>query len=177
MPESDHPFSPDHLTALFDLFGASDPTDPTVSSVPPARQQRPPDPLPDLEHDRQVLSWLACSSQLCSDVKGHLVDALLAWALEGRGYPQMVLPDAGPDCDHLQALQHIIDRFPQRIAQAETVAGKLELGRAGRPLQQALWASWDPQGMRDSRDRELLAAMPWLAGPPAPSGAPDRWST
>jgi len=88
VPESDHPFSPDHLTALFDLFGASDPTDPTVSSVPPARQQRPPGPLPDLEHDRQVLSWLACSSQLCSDVKGHLVDALLAWALEGRGYPQ-----------------------------------------------------------------------------------------
>ena len=176
MPESDHPFSPDHLTVLFDLFEASDSTDPTASSVPPARQQWPPDPLPDLEHDRQVLSWLACSSQLDVDIKGHLVDALLAWAMEGRGYPQMAEPDAGPDCDHLQALQQIIGRFSQRIAQAETVAGKLELGRAGRLLQRALWASWDPQGVRDSRDSELLMAMPWLAGAPARFEAPDRWS-
>ncbi len=74
-------------------------------------------------------------------------------------------------------MQHIIDRFPQRIAQAEGVAGKLELGRAGRLLQRALWASWDPQGVRDAHDRELLTAMPWLAGPPAPFEAPDQWST
>jgi hypothetical protein len=171
VPESDHPRFPDHLTALFDLFEASDPT------VAPADQQWPSGPLPDLEHDREVLSWLACSSQLSSDVKGYLVDALLAWALEGRGYPQMALPDAGPDCDHLQALQQIMDRFPQRIAEAEGVGGKLELGRAGGLLQRAFWASWDPQGVRDAHDRELLMAMPWLAGPPAPFEVPDQWST
>jgi len=171
VPESDHPLFPDHLTASTDLFEASDPT------VAPAGLQWPSDPLPDLEHDREVLSWLACSPELSGDVTGYLVDALLAWALEGRGYPQMALPDAGADCDHLQALQQIIDRFPQRIAEAPTVADKLELGRAGRLLARAFWASWDPQGVRDARHRELIMMMPWLAGPPAPFEAPDQWST
>ncbi len=154
MPESDHPHLPDHLT---------DPTDPTVG------QQWPSDPLPDLEHDREVLSWLQCSPQLSSDVKGYLVDALLDWALTGRGYPQMALPDAGPDCVHLQELQQIIERIPQRIAEAETVADKLELGRAGRLLSRAFWADWDPQGVQDAIDRELIMAMPcrgWPARPP-----------
>ena len=73
-------------------------------------------------------------------------------------------------------MQQLIGRLSQRIAQAEKVAGKLELGHAGKLLQRALWASWDPQGVRDSRDRELAMAMPWLAGPLAPVEAPDRWS-
>jgi hypothetical protein len=165
VPTSDAP-SPDHLTS------STDPFDPTV---PPAGAQWPADPLPDLEHDREVLHWLQCSSQLSSEVTGHLCDALIQWALTGRGYPQMALPDAGPDCDHLQALQQIIDRFPQRIAQAPTVAEKLELGRAGRLLARAYRASWDPQGVEDAIDRELLMTMPWLAGPPTPLRLPDGW--
>jgi hypothetical protein len=165
VPASDIPSS-NHLTSSIDLF------DPTV---PPAGQQWPADPLPDLEHDREVLHWLQCSPQLSSEVTGYLCDALIDWALTGRGFPQMALPDAGPDCDHLQALQQIIDRFPQRIAQAPTVAEKLELGRAGRMLSRAYWASWDPQGVQDAIDRELVMAMPWLAGPPAPLEAPDGW--
>jgi len=169
VPESDHPRFPDHLTAPTDPF---DPFDPTI---PPVRRHRPSDPLPDLEHDREVLSWLQCSPQLSSEVKGYLVDALLDWALTGRGYPQMALPDAGPDCDHLQALQQIIERIPQRIAEAETVADKLELGRAGRLLSRAFWAAWDSQGVQDAVDRELVMAMPWLAGPPAPYEVPDGW--
>jgi len=163
VPESDHPRFPDYLTA---------PTDPTV---PPVPRQWPSDPLPDLEHDREVLAWLQCSSQLASDVTGYLVDALLDWALTGRGYPQMTLPDDGPDCDHLQALQQIIERIPRRIAEAQTVADKLELGRAGRMLSRALWATWDPQGVQDAHDRELIMALPWLAGPPAPFEVPDGW--
>ena len=166
MPESDSPRFPDHLTA------STDPVDPTV---PPAGQQWPSDPLPDLEHDREVLSWLQCSPQLNADVKGYLVDALLDWALGGRGYPQMALPDAGVGCDHLQALQQIIERIPQRIAEAQTVAEKLELGRAGRLLSWAFGASWDPQGVQAAIDRELVMAMPWLAAPPAPFGVLDGW--
>ncbi len=160
------PALPDHLTA---------PTDPFAPTVPTAGQHWPSDPVTDLEHDREVLSWLQCSPQLASEVKGYLVDALLDWALTGRGYPQMTLPDAGPDCDHLQALQQIIERIPQRIAEAETVADKLELGRAGRLLSRAFWAAWDPQGVQDAIDRELIMAMPWLAGPPAPYEVSDEW--
>ena len=167
MPESDHPRYPDHLTVWTDRVGPT---------VPPAGQQWPSDPLPDLEHDREVLSWLQCSPQLNADVKGYLVDALLDWALRGRSYPQMALPDAGPDCDHLQALQQIIERIPQRIAEAQTVADKLELGRAGRMLSRAFCAAWDPQGVQDAIDRELIMAMPWLAGPPGALEVPDGWS-
>ncbi len=174
MPESDHPRLPDHLTTSTDPVDPADPADP---AVPPAGQQWPSDPLPDLEHDREVLSWLQCSPQLSADVKGYLVDALLDWALSGRGYPQMALPDTGPDCDHLQTLQQIIERIPQRIAEAQTVADKLELGRAGRMLSRALWAAWDPQSLQDAVDRELITSMPWLAGPTAPDELPDRWLT
>jgi hypothetical protein len=114
-----------------------------------------------------VLAWLQCSTQLSGEVTGYLCDALLDWALSGRGYPQMGLPEAGPDCDHLLALQQILERFPRRIAEAQTVADKLELGHVGRLLARAYRASWDPQGVQDAFDRELLMAMPWLAAPPA----------
>ena len=165
MHESDHPRIPGHLSA---------PTDPFDPAVPPAGRQWPSD-LPDLERDREVLSWLQCSPQLSSEVAGYLFDALLAWALTGCGYPQMALPDAGPDCDHLLVLQQIIERIPRRIAEAETVAAKLELGHAGRLLGRAFRASWDPQGVQDAIDRERIMAMPWLAVPPAPAGPPPGW--
>jgi len=161
VPESDHPTSdyprfPD-LNDLHEL---------------PAGEQWPPDPLPHVERDLEVLSWLVCSPQLGGEVTGCLCDALQDWALAGRGYPQMALPEAGPDCDHLQALKVIIDRIPQRIIDADGVADKMDLGRFGRLLSRAFWASWDPQAVRESGDRELLMTRPWLTAPPAPYRLP-----
>lgn len=147
MPESARPTSDNPLTAdLDDLHDLHD--------------------LPELEHDLEVVSWLVCSSQLGGEVTGYLCDALREWAVAGRGYPQMRLPDAGPDCDHLQELKVILDRIPQRIIDAETVAEKMDLGRFGRLLSRAFWASWDPQAVRESAERELLLAL-HLTGPPA----------
>lgn len=165
MPESDRPTS-DNMR-----FAAASRTthDPTVPlDCDPAS-----DPMPKLESDLEVLSWLACSPRLGGEVTGYLVDALAGWALAGRGYPEMAAPDAGPECDHLQALKVIIDRFPQRIIDADGVALKMDLGRFGRLLSRSYWASWDPQAVRDSIERELTAARPWVAGPPAPSRVPD----
>lgn len=145
--------------------------DPTVRA---AGQQWPSDPPPTLEHDRQVLAWLQCSTELSGDVTGYICDALLDWSLNGgRRYPDEVLPDAGPNCDHLQALKEIVERIPQRIIDADTVAERMELGRAGRLLSRAVWASVDPEAVRDAIGRELVMLMPWLAGPPAPFVLPD----
>ena len=168
MPKSDHtsdnPFVADDLSDLLD---------PTVS---PAGSLRPPDPSPTLEQDRQVLAWLQCSAELGSEVTGYLCDTLLDWSLHGgRPYPEMALPAAGPDCDHLQALTEIIERIPRRIVEAETVAGKLELGRVGRLLRRAARASEDPQAVRESINRDLLMTMPELTFGPARSVRLDGW--
>jgi len=175
VPESDRPTSNNPF--FLDLQGADpasylqDLLDPTV---PPASEQGPSEPMPPLEHDRQVLAWLQCSPELGAEVTGYICDALLDWSLNGgRPYPDMVLPDAGLRCDHLQALREVIERIPQRIVDAPTVAEKLELGRAGRLLSRASWAAFDPEAVRGSLDRELLMTMPWLAGPPAPYVLPD----
>lgn len=175
MPESDHPTSrptsdrPSSDSPIFsDRHDLLDPTVPLASDLWPSAQ------LPSLEHDRQVLAWLQCSPELGHQVTGYICDALLDWSLHGgRPYPDMALPDAGSQCDHLQALREIIERLPQRVLEAETVAEKLELGRAGRLLSRASWAAFDPQAVRDAVDRELLMTMPWLAGPPAPYVLPD----
>ena len=159
-PTSDNP----RVSGLHDLDD-----DPTVS---PAREQWPCEALSDREHDLAVVSWLVCSPQLGGEVTGYLCDALQGWALAGRGYPQMALPEAGPDSDHLQALKVIIERIPQHIILAGSVAEKMDLGRFGRLLAHAFWASWDPQAVRESVDRELLRVMPWEAGPPAPDHLP-----
>jgi len=178
VPESDHPTS-DHPTSDTPSDRTSDnphfpvpQLDPHDLLDPPANEQWPSDPLPELEHDLEVLSWLACSPQLGEEVTGYLCDALAAWALAGHGYPQMALPEAGPNCDHLQALKVIIDRIPQRIIDADSIAQKMDLGRFGRLLSRAFWASWDPQAVLESVDRELVTTMPWLAGPPAPYRLP-----
>jgi hypothetical protein len=93
--------------------------------------------MPTLEHDREVLSWLQCSTQLSSDVTGYLCDTLLDWALRGRGYPQMALPDAGPDCDHLQAAARTSTSCPRarRVVEDE-VDGPLERVQAVELQQQ-----------------------------------------
>lgn len=167
MPESGRPTSdiPPERTSL-------DPPELPDPTVPPVSEQWPPDPMPALEHDLEVLSWLVCSPQLDGEVTGHLCDALAGWALAGRGYPQMALPDDGPDCDHLQALKVISGRISQRVLDADGVALKMDLGRFGRLLIRALLASRDPQAVRDSVERELVAATPWVIGPPAPYRLP-----
>ena len=167
MPQSDQSETP---------FVADDSSDSTVPTVPPASQLWPQEAMPSVEQDRQVLAWLQCSADLGSEVTGYICDALLDWSLHGgRPYPEMALPAAGPNCDHLQALQEIIERIPRRIVDAETIAEKLELGRAGRLLRRATWASVDPQAVRASIDRELLMTMPWLTARPAPSQRLVGW--
>ena len=145
MPESDCSTSDNpHFADLHDLH-----ENPTVRRP---SEQWPSDSLPDREDDLEVLSWLACSPQLGGEVTGYLCDALQNWALAGRGYPPMALPKARPDCDHLQALKVIIERIPQRIIDAAGVAEKMDLGRFGRLLAHAFWASWNPQAVRESVD-------------------------
>ena len=170
MPESDHSTSrPTSDRPSSDRPFVSDLHDLLDTTAPPARDQWPSDPLPALEHDRQVLAWLQCSPELGHQVTGYICDALLDWSQHGgRPYPDMALPDAGPQCDQLQALREITERIPQRVLEAATVAEKLELGRAGRLLSRASWAAFDPQAFRVAVDRELLMTMPWLAGPLAP---------
>lgn len=166
MPESDRPTSDNARFAA----ASHTPHDPTV----PLHCDPASDPMPDLESDLEVLSWLACSPRLGGVVTGFLVDALAGWALAGRGYPEMAVPDAGPECDHLQALKVIIAGLPRRIIDADGVALKMDLGRFGRLLSHASWACWDPQAVRDSIERELVATIPWVAGPPAPSRFADE---
>lgn len=160
-----------------DPYDAFDPIVATASDTPST-------PLPALECDLEVLSWLVCSPQLGGEVTGYLCDALATWALAGRGYPQMTvpygaaatmsaeLPDMGPDCDHLQTLKFIVDRIPQRIVDADGVSLKMDLGGLGRLLSRAFWASSDPQAVREALDRELRMTVPWLADPPVPFRLP-----
>lgn len=169
MPDSDRPTSDNLSDSSCFPAPSPDPQDPTI---PPTTEQWPSDPLPAFTRDLEVVSWLVCSPQLSVEVTGYLCDALTGWALAGRHYPQMALPEAGPWCDHLQALKVIIDRIPQRIIEADSVADKMDLGRFGRLLSRAFWASWDPQAVRESLDRELVMSMPWLDGPPAPYRLP-----
>ena len=91
MPESDHSTSrptSDHPSSDSPFF--SDRHDLPDPTVPLASDQWPPDPLPPLEHDRQVLAWLQCSPELGHEVTGYICDALLDWSLHGgRPYPDM----------------------------------------------------------------------------------------
>lgn len=135
------------------------------------------EPMLGFEHDLEAVSWLVCSPQLDGEVTGHLCDALVAWALAGRGYPQMAPPDASSASDHLQALKAIIDRIPQRILAADGVALKMDLGRFGRLLMRAFRASWDPQGVRDNAERELVAAGRRVIGMRAPCRPPGGGET
>jgi hypothetical protein len=141
------------------------PPDPTVAT---ADQEWPSDPLITLEQDRSVLAWLHGSNQLSPATTGYLCEALLEWALLGLTWPEEAEPDAGPDCDHLQALAQIAERLQQRIVLAQPLSAKFDLGRVGRLLNRAIRCELDPVALQDSLDRELVHAMPWLAGPPAP---------
>jgi hypothetical protein len=148
------------------LLARRTPDAPGDPEVPRSGAPGWPDPLPTLEHDREVLAWLQCSTQLSGEVTGYLCDALLDWALSGRGYPQMGLPEAGPTA---------ITCWPfnrSRAVPAPDRGGPDGRGQARawscRPAAgQGVPGVLGPAGRSDAFDRELLMAMPWLAAPPA----------
>jgi hypothetical protein len=125
------------------------------------------DPLPTLEQDLGVVAWLQGSTQLSSATTGYLCDALLAWALLGGDWPDPAEPLAGPDCDHLEALGQLIDRWRRR-ALAEPIGRRLELAHVGRGLATAVACQRDPDALAEGQWREMVHRQPWLAGPPAP---------
>ncbi len=152
------------------LFAASSHTvDPTM---PPIGGQWPSDPPATIEQDLGVLAWLQHSRQLSSDTTGYLCDALLQWALLGGDWPDPTEPVAGPDCDHLEALTQLTERWMRR-ATMEPIGPRLELAHIGRGLGTAVACQRDPDALADSQWRELVHRQPWLAGPPAPYLLPD----
>lgn len=157
-----HPAHPD----------AAPPPDAADPTVPPPDDQWPADPPATLEQDLAVLAWLQCSSELSSDTTGYLCDALLQWALLGGDWPDPAEPVGGPDCDHLEALVQIAQRWMQR-AIAEPIERRLELAHVGRGLGTAIACQRDPQALAESLWRELVHRQPWWAGPPAPCVLPD----
>jgi hypothetical protein len=124
--------------------------------------------MPSLAQDRSVLAWLHQSPQLSKATTGYLCDALLEWALLGLPWPQEAEPASGATGEHLGFLRDIIDRLQIRIEMTAPLSVALDLGRIGSLLQQALWCELDPEGLRQSRGRELLHRMPRLGDPPAP---------
>lgn len=132
----------------------------------------PSDPPPTLEQDLSVVAWLQCSRQLSPETTGLLCDALLAWALLGGAWPDPAEPVAGPDCDHLEALVQVIDRWRRR-ALNEPIGRRLELAHVGRALATAVACQRDPDALADRQWREMAHRQPWLAGPPAPCVLPD----
>jgi hypothetical protein len=152
------------------LFAAADHTvDPTG---PPAGGEWPSHPPTAIEQELGVLAWLQSSPQLSSDTTGYLCDALLQWALLGGTWPDPTEPVAGPDCDHLEALVQITERWMRR-AMAEPIDRRLELAFLGRTLGTAIACQRDPDALADSQWRELVHRQPWLADPPSPYVLPD----
>ena len=146
----------------------SKPDDPPLSS---ADQRWPSDPPPTLVQDLSVLAWLENSrTQLSTACSNYLCGALLEWSLLGDLWPDPLEPPAGPDCDHLQALVQLTNRLVRRIPDASTVEARLNLGRIGRELSNAVRAQRDPLGLIESRQRELARRVPRLTGPPPPVG-------
>lgn len=135
--------------------------------MPPSDAPWPGDPLPTLEQDLSVVAWLQCSAQLSSATTGYLCDALLAWALLGGAWPDPAEPVAGPDCDHLEALVQLVDRWRRR-AHAEPIGRRLDLALVGRGLATAVACERDPDALAERQWRAMVHRQPWLAGPPAP---------
>jgi hypothetical protein len=142
------------------------------ATVPPPDDHWPADPPATLEQDLAVLAWLQCSPDLSSDTTGYLCDALLQWALLGHQWPDPAEPVGGPDCDHLEALVQLTERWMRR-ALAEPIGRRLELAGVGRALGTAIACQRDPQLLADSQWRELVHRQPWLAGSPTPYVLPD----
>lgn len=159
MPHSDHSHLPDdsHL-----------PDHVEDRSIPPAHAQWPADLPPTLEQDLAAVAWLETNQQqLSPECTDYLCGALLEWSMLGGLWPDPAEPIAGPECDHLEALVQITERWVDR-AQAEPIGRRLQLARVGRELGTAIRCQRDPEGLAESRWRERVHRQPWLAGPPTP---------
>jgi hypothetical protein len=144
----------------------SDLHDPTV---PPIDEQWPADPPPTLEQDLAVLAWLQASHQLSGEATGYICGALLEWVLLGEPWPRdPAEPVAGPECDHLEALVQITERWVRRSVVAVPISRRFEMAMVGRELSFAIRCQADPLQLAESIEREMMHRMPWLAGPPAP---------
>lgn len=142
----------------------SDLNDPTV---PPTDEQWPADPPPTLEQDLAVLAWLQASHQLSGEATGYICAALLEWVLLGESWPRdPAEPVAGPDCDHLEALVQITERWVGRSVVAVPISRRFEMAMVGRELSYAIRCQTDPQQLAESIEREMVHRMPWLAAPP-----------
>lgn len=125
------------------------------------------DSPPTVEQDLSVVAWLQCSRELSREASGLLCDALLQWALLGGAWPDPAEPAAGPDCDHLEVLVQLVDRWRRR-ALTEPIGRRLELAHVGRALATAVACQRDPDALAETQWREMVHRQPWLAGPPAP---------
>ena len=140
--------------------------DPTV---PLTDEEWPDDRPPTLAQDLAVLAWLQASHQLSGESTGYICGALLEWVLLGESWPRdPAEPVAGPECDHLEALVQIAERWVGRSVVAVPISRRFEMAMVGRELSYAIRCQRDPQQLADSIEREMLHRMPWLAGPPAP---------
>lgn len=147
----------------------ADQSDQFDSTIPPSVAQWPSDPPPTLAHDLAVLTWLQASQQLSQDTTGYICGALLEWVLLGEPWPRdPIEPIAGPDCDHLEVLLQITERWAARSVLAEPISRRFEMAMVGRELSQAIRCQTDPEQLAESIEREMVHRMPWLAGRPAP---------
>jgi len=134
----------------------------------PDGDQRWPSRAPSVEQDVALLAWLQSSPNLSAPSTGYICDALLQWAMLGEPWPDPVEPLAGTECDHLDLLEQVTERFSWRIHDAQPLARKFDLARIARELGNAIRCQRDPEDLRGSLDRELVHRMPWLAAAPAP---------
>ena len=135
-------------------------------------------PAPTLAQDLGVLAWLENTrDQLSAAALDYLCGALLEWSMIGAGqsWPDPHPPEAGRDCDHLELLVTITNRWIGRISAATAGADRWELARIGRELSHAIAAQRDSQALAEAKSREMLARMPWLAWPPPPVQFAGGW--
>lgn len=145
-----------------------------AASVASSTGEAPPGaPLPPLEHDLGIVEWLQCSHELSAETTGYLCDALLQWTLFGGGWPEPVVPPGRPDCDHLEQLTAIHERWLVRALDAP-VSRRLELAHVGRALGVAIRCERDPQGLAESQWREMVHRDSRLEPEPTPGGISGR---
>ena len=119
--------------------------------------------------DRRNTARLQASHQLSDEAAGYICGALLEWVLLGEPWPRdPAEPVAGPECDHLEALVQITERWVGRSVAAVPISRRFEMAMVGRELSYAIRCQTDPQQLAESIEREMLLRMPWLASPPAP---------
>ena len=125
-----------------------------------------------------MLAWLENTrDQLSAAALSHVCGALLEWSSIGAGqpWPDPLPPEQVEDCDHLELLVQITNRWIGRISAATAGTGRWGLARIGRELSHAIAAQRDPQALAEAQRREMLSRMPWLARSPAPVRFAGGW--